>query len=82
LLSSAGRPNDYGTILSRIDILRAVAPAELLSTVPHVRAGGESLGGRKVLAIRAVEARNRGATAPALGPGPPVTTIGMVCGCR
>jgi len=35
--------NDYGTILSRIDILRAVAPGERFSTVPHVRPGGESL---------------------------------------
>ena len=35
--------NDYGTILSRIDILRAVAPGERCSTVPHVRPGGESL---------------------------------------
>ena len=44
--------NDYGTILSRIDILRAVAPGERCSTVPHVRPGGESLlnlsGWRKV----------------------------------
>jgi Protein of unknown function (DUF2840) len=35
--------NDYGTILSRIDILRAVSPGEPCSTVPHVRPGGESL---------------------------------------
>jgi len=35
--------NDYGTILSRIDILRAVGPGEPFSTVPHVRPGGESL---------------------------------------
>jgi len=35
--------NDYGTILSRIDILRALAPGEPFSTVPHVRPGGESL---------------------------------------
>ena len=35
--------NDYGTILSRIDILRAVGPGEPCSTVPHVRPGGESL---------------------------------------
>jgi hypothetical protein len=56
--------NDYGTILSRIDILRAVAPGERLSTVPNVRPGGESLlhlsGWRKVekvlQAIDAVEA--------------------------
>ena len=44
--------NDYGTILSRIDILRAVGPGEPFSTVPHVRPGGESLlhlsGWRKV----------------------------------
>jgi len=44
--------NGYGTILSRIDILRAVVPGELYSTVPHVRPGGESLlhlsGWRKV----------------------------------
>ena len=35
--------NDYGTILSKIDVLRAVAPGEPCSTVPHVRPGGESL---------------------------------------
>jgi Protein of unknown function (DUF2840) len=35
--------NDYGTVLSRIDILRAVRPAEPFSTIPHVRPGGESL---------------------------------------
>ena len=35
--------NDYGTILSRIDILRAVSPGEPWSTVPHVRPGRESL---------------------------------------
>jgi hypothetical protein len=35
--------NDYGTVLSRIDILRAVGPGERFSTVPHVRPGGESL---------------------------------------
>ena len=44
--------NGYGTILSRIDILRAVVPGELYSTLPHVRPGGESLlhlsGWRKV----------------------------------
>ena len=56
--------NDYGTILSRIDILRVVALGELCSTVPHVRPRGESLlhlsGWRKVekvlQAIDAVEA--------------------------
>jgi len=35
--------NDYGTIVSRIDILRAVRPGERYSTVPFVRPGGESL---------------------------------------
>jgi hypothetical protein len=33
--------NDFGTILSRIDILRAVTPGEAFSTVPYVRPGGE-----------------------------------------
>ena len=35
--------NSYGTVVSRIDILRAVGPAERYSTVPFVRPGGESL---------------------------------------
>ena len=35
--------NDYGTVISRIDILRAVSPGERYSTVPHVQPGGESL---------------------------------------
>jgi hypothetical protein len=35
--------NDFGTILSRIDILRAVAPGRPCSTVPYVRPGGEIL---------------------------------------
>jgi hypothetical protein len=35
--------NDYGTVVSRIDILRAVGPGERYSTVPYVRPGGESL---------------------------------------
>ncbi|MFT4116703.1 DUF2840 domain-containing protein [Bradyrhizobium sp.] len=35
--------NDFGTIISRIDILRAVAPGERCSTVPYVRPGGEIL---------------------------------------
>lgn len=34
---------DFGTIISRIDILRAVSPGEALSTVPYVRPGGEIL---------------------------------------
>jgi hypothetical protein len=35
--------NAYGTVLSRIDILRAVAPGERYITVPDVHPGGESL---------------------------------------
>jgi hypothetical protein len=35
--------NDYGTIASRIDILRAVAPGEAYSTVGSVRPGGDIL---------------------------------------
>jgi hypothetical protein len=35
--------NDYGTVVSRVGILRAVQPGEGYSTVPFVRPGGESL---------------------------------------
>ncbi|WP_099810851.1 DUF2840 domain-containing protein, partial [Staphylococcus epidermidis] len=35
--------NDYGTIVSRIDILRAIAPGEAYQTLPFVRPGGEIL---------------------------------------
>jgi hypothetical protein len=35
--------NDFGTVVSRIDILRAVRPGEGYSTVGFVRPGGESL---------------------------------------
>jgi len=35
--------NDYGTVESRIDILRAVHPGERCSTIPYVRPGGEML---------------------------------------
>lgn len=35
--------NDYGTILSRLDIVRAVAPGEAYSTLPCVTPGGEML---------------------------------------
>ena len=35
--------NEYGTTLSRIDILRAVAPGKRYITVSYVRPGGESL---------------------------------------
>ena len=34
---------EYGTTISRIDILRTVAPGERYITVPYVRPGGESL---------------------------------------
>jgi hypothetical protein len=37
------RGNDYGTVVSHIDILRAVRPGEPCSTVPCVRPGGEIL---------------------------------------
>jgi hypothetical protein len=35
--------NDFGTILSRIDILRAVMRGQPYSTVPWIKPGGESL---------------------------------------
>lgn len=35
--------NDYGTVVSRIDILRAVGSGEAFSTVAYVRPGGEIL---------------------------------------
>jgi hypothetical protein len=35
--------NDFGTVLSRIDILRAVSPGQRYSTVPWIMPGGESL---------------------------------------
>ena len=35
--------NDYGTIFSAIDILRAVSPSEPFTTCPDVEPGGESL---------------------------------------
>lgn len=35
--------NEFGTVVSRIDILRAVAAGEACSTVGFVRPGGESL---------------------------------------
>ncbi len=37
------RSNDYGTILSRLDIVRAVAPSEPFQTLPFVRPGGDIL---------------------------------------
>jgi uncharacterized protein DUF2840 len=35
--------NDYGTVHSRIDVLRAVAAGEAYTTLPFIRPGGESL---------------------------------------
>src|ERR1700761_8573091 len=35
--------NDFGPVLSRIDILRAAMPGRSYSTVPWVKPGGESL---------------------------------------
>jgi len=35
--------NDYGTVVSRIDILRAVRPGQPYQTLPFVQPGGESL---------------------------------------
>lgn len=35
--------NDYGTVVSRIDIARAVGPGEAYQTMPFVRRGGELL---------------------------------------
>jgi len=35
--------NDYGTLLSRLDIVRTVAPGEAYSTLPCVAPGGELL---------------------------------------
>jgi hypothetical protein len=35
--------NDFGTVLSRIDILRAATPGHRYSTVPWIKPGGESL---------------------------------------
>ena len=35
--------NDYGTVISRIDILRAIPPGAPYQTLPHVSPGGEML---------------------------------------
>ena len=35
--------NDYGTVVSRIDIVRAVAPGRRYATVPYVQPGGDIL---------------------------------------
>lgn len=54
-------PNDFGTVHSRIDIVRAVAPGEAYTTLPFVRPGGELLlkiesWGKVAQALRAVDA--------------------------
>lgn len=56
--------NDYGTVVSRIDIVRAVAACERYQTLPFVRPGGDillKLGGwptveRVLILIDAIEA--------------------------
>lgn len=35
--------NDYGTAVSRVDIVRACAPGEPITTVPGITPGGEAL---------------------------------------
>src|SRR5262249_27462386 len=35
--------NDFGTIFSRLDIVRPVAPSEAYQTLPFVRPGGDIL---------------------------------------
>jgi hypothetical protein len=35
--------NDFGTVISRVDILRAVIPGQRCATVPCVRPGGDIL---------------------------------------
>ena len=35
--------NDFGTVISRIDVIRTVAPGQRCATVPYVRPGGEIL---------------------------------------
>ena len=35
--------NDFGTVVSRIDIVRAIAPGEAYQTLPFVRPGGDIL---------------------------------------
>ena len=57
--------NDYGTVVSRIDIVRAIAPGEAYQTLPFVRPGGEILlrisGWPKVERVFAGDRRRRGA---------------------
>lgn len=62
--------NDFGTIVSRIDILRAVRPGETFSTIGYVRPGGEILlrmsGWSKVeRVLQAIDAVERAGVDPA-----------------
>jgi len=61
--------NDYGTVVSRIDILRAVRPGQPYQTLPCVQPGGESLlhldGWPKVeRVLRAIDAIEAGGIDP------------------
>ena len=61
--------NDFGTIISRIDIVRAVAPGEPYTTLPFVRPGGDILlrinGWPKVnQALQAIDAVEASASIP------------------
>ena len=57
--------NDFGTVISRIDILRAVVPGQRCATVPYVRPGGDILlrlsGWPKVERVLQIDRRRRGA---------------------
>jgi hypothetical protein len=62
--------NDFGTVVSRIDILRAVALSDAYSTIPYVRPGGEILlrisGWPKVQrALQAIDAVEQSGVDPA-----------------
>ena len=62
--------NDYGTAVSRIDIVRAVAPGDAFSTIPFVRPGGQILlrlsGWPKVeQTLQAIDAVERAGVDPA-----------------
>ena len=35
--------NDFGTVISRVDVIRTVAPGQRCATVPYVRPGGDVL---------------------------------------
>jgi hypothetical protein len=35
--------NDFGTVISRVDVIRAVAPGQRCVTVPYIRPGGDIL---------------------------------------